>query len=143
MWRMKKKKVAMWSCRKCFALLSPYFDTQILTEMFLAEYFDETIERIPMPIVNSSAKRAFSTNVPLFKIYPNPTDDYFTIDLNGTGIDKDTRLDILNMNGQILSSAEIDHLEVISTSDLESGIYFIRLHINGKLIESDKLVIIR
>ncbi len=78
-----------------------------------------------------------------FSLYPNPTNDYFTIDLNGIDADEDTRLDILNMSGQVLSSAKIDHLEVISTSDLESGIYFIRLHINGKLIESDKLVIIR
>jgi len=64
----------------------------------------------------------------LFSVYPNPTKDFLTIQLNNPDIENVT-VSILNSLGQkIKSSSDVNNGKIIlSVEDLSNGIYFISL----------------
>jgi TonB family protein len=75
-----------------------------------------------------------------FKIYPNPASDYTNIEI--TEYSGDLEFQLINAKGQILKSGQIlNTTEQISISDLENGLYIIRLisKDNG-LIKSQKMI---
>jgi len=58
-------------------------------------------------------------------IYPNPAKDILTVSLNKNS---NSTIEILGMNGRTIKLLETKELQTeINISDLESGIYFIRL----------------
>ncbi|MEZ4884752.1 MAG: T9SS type A sorting domain-containing protein [Chitinophagales bacterium] len=121
-------------------------DTQIstLAEMFLAEYFDETFERIPTPVISNASKKATTTLQESYELYPNPANDHIVIKLTDKLFDKEEiHLEILNTHGEIVLSTPVNHLQVIPIQDLPSGIYFTHLHQNGEINELNKFIIIR
>jgi hypothetical protein len=62
------------------------------------------------------------------KLYPNPASDFVKI----TGIKKSCNLTIYDITGKELRNEHIDKDELISISNLENGIYFVNLAIDGK-----------
>jgi hypothetical protein len=74
-----------------------------------------------------------------FSIYPNPADEAITIKtsilLNNASIS------ILDLNGKELKSMKLSGIESkINTSDLISGVYFVRVS-NGNISKTEKLII--
>ncbi|NMH88411.1 HYR domain-containing protein [Flavivirga algicola] len=63
-------------------------------------------------------------NLDALRIYPNPATDTVTIANNGAKLDK---LEVLNLNGQLLIS-ETNNLKQIDISQLNTGVYFVKLH---------------
>lgn len=62
-----------------------------------------------------------------FQIYPNPTNDFLVIELNGEGI-MNQKLEILDMAGRVLHTQEIDAPQTkISVSTLSRGVYQLRV----------------
>lgn len=75
------------------------------------------------------------------KVYPNPTNGSFTIELNGIKDDGISRVEIIGMNGIKSQSVELngERKSTIGTENLKPGIYFIQVTTgNGK--ETLKLI---
>jgi hypothetical protein len=88
----------------------------------------------------------FSEKNNQFKIYPNPVNNFVTIESNLTGYG-DVRIQIIDNNGIILKSKDLNIVrgdekfrENIDLSELKSGVYHIR-YIAGQKTEVRKLVI--
>lgn len=76
-----------------------------------------------------------------FSIYPNPTKDYVFIDNENISIDT---LEILDTTGKIIKSFQnLSRLETqkFSVSDLQSGLYFMRIQSTDKKQIVEKLII--
>lgn len=58
-----------------------------------------------------------------FKVYPNPAERYFVVDIDS---DEATQLMVLNMLGNIVINKTIHKGELINTSDWSKGIYLVR-----------------
>ncbi|MDO5341194.1 MAG: M28 family peptidase [Bacteroidia bacterium] len=67
-----------------------------------------------------------------FTIYPNPATEMLTI-INNSSIE--TEVEIVNMIGQIVKKVEIIDRKELNVSDLESGVYFVKMNgVSMKLI---------
>jgi hypothetical protein len=80
----------------------------------------------------------------LFKIYPNPGNGTSTFEYH---IEKNTSsiLEIRDITGKLIENYSLDPTEekLSFNLDLESGIYFYTLIVDGQLVKSDKLIIIK
>jgi len=90
---------------------------------------------------NSTANALTQDN---FRIYPNPTDVNFFLELNGTFSSKPL-LTIMDMEGKLIITKELDHLDGIYTerfdvSSYARGIYIVTIT-DGRSLLSKKLVI--
>lgn len=75
-----------------------------------------------------------------FQVYPNPAFDYLIVETENSSID--CWFEIRNIDGdQVLKRKAIYDKEWIDVSGLESGIYFIKLKVNG-LTYIEKIVIL-
>jgi TonB family protein len=75
-----------------------------------------------------------------FKIYPNPATEIVNIEISN--FEDNLEYQLINSNGQIQKSGQIYNLtEQINISDLENGLYIIRLITEeNRLIETQKLI---
>ena len=65
-------------------------------------------------------------------VYPNPANDIITIEGKDVNIDK---IEILNVLGQLTFSSEFKGSKVqINTSNLDQGVYFVKIHSAGKSV---------
>ena len=84
--------------------------------------------------------------VPTLTIYPNPAADIFTIVLQeGNAINTLIRLDILNMQGQVVFHDTLSNFPtpqlVWKNEGLPSGTYLIHVYSDGRLIGEQKIVL--
>jgi len=92
----------------------------------LYHMFDEEVDPSGVEQENSNL------NIDTFKIYPNPTENYFTIDLNKENTGK-VQMEIYNMKGELILSKEFsDKSILINNNDFSKGTYIIKLTINGE-----------
>lgn len=81
------------------------------------------------PVRTNSIKKQFD-----FKIFPNPTTDFLTIDFQDFNIVKPLQIDIINTTGQIQKTVFINkNLSQIEVADLPKGIYFLKLKIDENI----------
>lgn len=67
-----------------------------------------------------------------FEIYPNPASEMLTI-VNNSNVE--TEVEIVNMVGQVVKRFEISDKKELNVSDLESGVYFVKMNgVSMKLI---------
>jgi hypothetical protein len=83
-------------------------------------YFSKTISTLGIANFETS-------NV---KMYPNPVTDYFTIEANGA-IDEVTVYNVLGQ--EILVKSPKSNATTIQTSDLQKGVYIIKMAVDGKV----------
>ncbi len=83
----------------------------------------------------------FDRNISI-KLYPNPANEGFiNIELVSSYIENIT-IDIIDMMGRVIYSVEnMQSLTTIETQNLKSGIYFVNISEENKLIESKKIVV--
>ncbi len=77
------------------------------------------------------------------KIYPNPASDYAYIDYQISESIK-AKITVRNLLGRIVGEYDLSKQEnqiKMNVSDLESGVYFYTLSINGKSIKAKKLIV--
>lgn len=68
-----------------------------------------------------------------FSIYPNPVKNQLTVEIPSSKSKiQNSRLEISDIFGQVISTTNINKNHTIDTSNLVSGIYLIRLHSNNK-----------
>jgi len=102
-----------------------YRDIYLLKVDSLGNYIPATIPE--NPVTNN------------YNIYPNPGNDYFNLDLSSQQYP--VELKVYDISGKLLSSETIENnYQRIHTSDLKSGLYFIRITDNNKLEKTVKWV---
>jgi len=68
-------------------------------------------------------------------LYPNPVSDILYVNTNSFN---EFEFDILDLNGRIVSSGRSS--ETISFSDLQQGMYFVRINLNNNIITRKVIV---
>jgi hypothetical protein len=77
------------------------------------------------------------------KLYPNPNNGNFTLVYDLKEIPT-ASIVITDISGQIVYETKVDNMSsilAINTSELRSGLYFIQLHSNDRLLWTDKVMI--
>src|SRR5690554_228379 len=78
------------------------------------------------------------------KLYPNPADDYTSIQWEIYDELKDARWSVVDLSGRELLSGSLPHNkgeQVIDTRQLGQGIYIINIYNNGQMKADRKLVV--
>ncbi|MGA0558349.1 T9SS type A sorting domain-containing protein [Larkinella sp. VNQ87] len=85
-----------------------------------------------------------SDRITVSNIYPNPANEYAEIDYHISGNVKDAKLSFLNVLGAQVAEYVLDKNARkirITTSELNSGMYFYQLSLDGKTIATKKLMV--
>ncbi|MBS1778327.1 MAG: DUF4394 domain-containing protein [Bacteroidetes bacterium] len=77
-------------------------------------------------------------NKPQFTVYPNPATNDLYINVTGANADK-AYVSIADITGRVVKNTTVLQGR-ISISDLQNGIYFVRLNVNGTVYETQKIV---
>jgi len=104
-----------------FAVVGAPLEGNIITGK--AYYFDTTL-----------STEKFEKKLSL--VYPNPTSDLVFIKTNSQNILE--KAEIYSLNGSLIST-QSSNLEQISTANLASGMYFLKLHYTDEIIENFKI----
>ena len=72
----------------------------------------------------------------LTSVYPNPTSDLVFIKNNSQNILE--KAEIYSLNGSLIST-QSSSLEQISTGNISAGMYFLKLHYTGEIVETFKI----
>lgn len=76
------------------------------------------------------------------KAFPNPANDFLTINLDTDVMKEDMAFELIDVNGSVVRETATSQNEVkINTSDLAEGIYFYRAMVNNKVVASEKIII--
>jgi hypothetical protein len=65
------------------------------------------------------------TTASTYSVYPNPTKDKLAI--SSSNRDEVMNVEVMDINGKVLSSRELRSNDVIDVSDISSGIYFVKI----------------
>lgn len=77
----------------------------------------------------------------LSRVYPNPASTFFNIDIHHD-LANDIRIELMSVTGAVVAGSTIHQkTTTINTGGLPGGLYFYRLHLNGEVIESGRIVI--
>jgi hypothetical protein len=71
------------------------------------------------------------------KIFPNPVNNILMIEIEGS---VNSQLSIIDITGKELRREEFENRTSVDVSDLESGIYFVSIKRNGKMIQNTKFI---
>ena len=93
-----------------------------------AVYEDSESEKTT-PVTISITVSVMENNEVVFMMYPNPAENYITIESV-----KDAEVKIYSVNGQMLSQQNISEgINTIDISDLNAGMYFVS--VNGTMVK--------
>ncbi len=71
-------------------------------------------------------------------VYPNPVSQYFIITSPHTNVDE---VEVFNTSGQLVKTQKLTEVNnKIYVDQLETGIYYLRIYKEGKLLKSDKII---
>jgi len=71
-------------------------------------------------------------------IYPNPVSQFFMITSPQINVDY---VEIFSTNGQMVKSQKLDEVNnKIYVDNLETGVYYLRIYNENRLLKSDKLI---
>ena len=104
------------------------------------DYGCETTESKDIYVDDDSGIEDRNDNMHI-SVYPNPNAGVFTLEINGPK--EDFNLEIMNVNGQLIQSEQINtdkFSKQYDLSNLSGGIYYIRL-INEDMTKTQKLII--
>jgi hypothetical protein len=77
----------------------------------------------------------------LSRVYPNPANTFVNIDIYHD-LTNDIRIELMSVTGAVVAESTVHQkITTINTSDLPGGLYFYRLHLNGEVVESGRIVI--
>lgn len=87
----------------------------------------------------SAAVFAEEESIPAtYSIYPNPTKDKLAI--SSSNPDELLKVEVLDLNGKVLSTVELKNNRVIDVSDMSSGIYFVKIRSMSNEVTTIKFV---
>jgi hypothetical protein len=74
-------------------------------------------------------------------VYPNPTDERLTIEIDGFEEKDQINLDIIDVKGSLVKSLSLNSINIkqsISVAELKNGMYLLSIKKNGKLIATER-----
>ena len=113
-------------------------ECKFLNENGIIQDYFHVVKTIPLSISNFRDPKTF-------KLYPNPTSSTFTISPNT--LFENGEIQIYSINGQLVRIIEVKNsfnnetTYTFNISDLESGLYTVKLKANNILLKSELLVI--
>ncbi len=105
-----------------------YFPEEVEQELRIAQYIEEEISEDKL------------------LLYPNPADEYLTVDYAITGFSGASLLAITNVNGQVVYQKELNYPRdelIIITNNLATGQYFCTISNNSKTVKTEKFILIK
>lgn len=90
-------------------------------------------------IKNRSFREAEETGI---NIYPNPTSDLITVEWESENIGI-ARYFIVSADNRVVTDGEVENGKAISLNSLNSGVYFIKIEIEGFESKLEKLILIK
>ncbi|MBA4852160.1 T9SS type A sorting domain-containing protein [Emticicia sp. BO119] len=94
---------------------------------------------------SSEPDKLFSNDkITVSNIYPNPANDFATIDYSITGNINDASMSFYNLLGNEVGSFELDKSDrklKVQTTNWDSGVYLYQLVIDGKKVVTKKLLV--
>lgn len=103
---------------------------------------DGSCGRTPITIMHDCETGVNDLNVQLFDVYPNPAYDVINISFNDISVEGGV-LELYNSVGQLLKTEKIVNVGTITqiqTSNLDGGIYYLKLSVNGNTGTSSVVV---
>ena len=94
-------------------------------------------------VIDNTSIDTKTSNIIISNAYPNPAKDYFIIDYNLENASTAT-VEVMNVLGSTVISQNIsvnDMQAKISTNNLDAGVYFYNIIVDGNRLESKKLII--
>ena len=94
-------------------------------------------------VLNSTGMSNFKPETLNFKLYPNPTEENFTVEVN-IPENINSVIKIYGIKGELVKEYMLNNGSnriVVHTSDWEKGIYICNLMIDGKVMKSEKMVV--
>jgi hypothetical protein len=76
----------------------------------------------------------------MFSVHPNPAGDYLVLAMNEKYEGVLVSYEILDLQGRILISGRFENVRRINTQFISSGIYLVRIEINGKLYKRPVII---
>jgi hypothetical protein len=75
-------------------------------------------------------------------IFPNPTTDFVTINMEGLGFDNESRsYQLYDLQGRLLKQNTINQTETqINFNDLTTSIYILQVYVNNKVLKTFKIL---
>lgn len=95
---------------------------------------DQSVIASPLTITESNVSAVFENDEKLLRIYPNPSTEYFNIDIPS---DKEVILSVYSSDGKvILSEEKITGSYFVTTHNWEKGLYFVRVSGEINIVKS-------
>jgi hypothetical protein len=77
----------------------------------------------------------------LSRVYPNPANTSFNIDIHHD-LANDISIELMSVTGAVVARNVVHQkTTTINTTNIPDGLYFYRLHLNGEVIESGRVII--
>lgn len=125
------------------AALALLYDNNPLYDGY-QEYVLRVTEYSPiMPYPNQEIET--SRNTDIFKVYPNPANDYITVEYRTGKKYSSLTIEIRDLSGKLILNKALsggDNEELIGIGDLKPGIYTLTLLGDGNQIEIEKLTVL-
>jgi len=107
-------------------------------------WYREPIPPDPLTLRNSpqSKPTSLSGTIEYLKVYPNPANDYFTLDYHVQQVFSELRIDVMDVAGRIIHSfplREQKSQKLIDIREYKPGLYLINLIGDGVIIDTEKL----
>jgi hypothetical protein len=95
--------------------------------------------------VNENSDKLYSSEkITVSNIYPNPANDYASVDYVITGNVNEATMSFYNLLGHEVANYELDKFErklKVQTANWDSGIYLYQLVVDGKKLVTKKLLV--
>ncbi len=94
-------------------------------------------------VLNSTGMINFKAETLNFKLYPNPTEENFTVETCIPG-NKNGVIKIYGIKGELLKKYKLNkgsNRTIVHTSGWSKGVYICKLVIDGKVIKNEKIVV--
>lgn len=114
-----------------FGVPAGYYQVTVIDANGCDVMVDQTIQNISTASVNNPE----SVNI---NVFPNPTSDYATVTWDNNEV---TKLTVVNANGQVVESVDVDLQNNYTTQNLNAGMYFINLTDNNNNTNTKKLIV--
>lgn len=122
------------------------YERQITSTDNLFTGLNFVVDNEKINTIQDVSVQSIDINSTLFKVYPNPANDKFTINFKANS-DSNTKIELLDIIGRKMASIynnktfKSDSYEFdVNTKNINSGIYFIKIDINGS-IQTIKIII--
>jgi len=76
-----------------------------------------------------------------FSFHPNPASDLITFNLNSSIATEKAEIMVVNLLGKVVESVNLNMGKSVDISSYDSGIYFVSLRLNNKLVSTKKLIV--